>query len=395
MPRIKARTVAEHRSGQEAELSRLARVIFDEDGPGGLTLAALAKRSGLSRPALYVYFSSRDDLLAHVYEQAVAHWVTAVLAAMDAEEAPAARLRAFIDAQLLMAAGDHHDDMLVASAANESSAVRARVRAAHAPLRDALHDTLRALGATSPDRAANLVQGVVASAYDQIRAGAEPNVVIDDAHRFIDGGLSSLDRPADGGGDRDQGDPPPSPGVVDGIAAAAAVDAAGRTTEVPAAAPAAQAPSMPNLFAVSLRRPGSPALGAPAPALRVLRRRSTALLACTMVSIGVGVAAAWGWSPPSWQLHMALGVVGTVLGLSTAVAAFRAGVGRRAALTIVAMTALTLASPRLGDQIGWSEGNLHLLAATALVVALVALVRLAWRDATAGALLRPVHATTT
>jgi AcrR family transcriptional regulator len=56
--RIRAATVL--------EIKQTARQVLVEEGSGGLSLRAVAREMGLTAPALYRYFPSREDLLGHL-----------------------------------------------------------------------------------------------------------------------------------------------------------------------------------------------------------------------------------------------------------------------------------------------------------------------------------------
>ncbi|HEX2312387.1 MAG TPA: helix-turn-helix domain-containing protein, partial [Thermomonospora sp.] len=78
MPRISAPTIAEHRARQWRALLDAAGALVAEQGPQALSLAALARRVGLSRPGLYEYFPSRDDLVAALVEERLPRWTARV-----------------------------------------------------------------------------------------------------------------------------------------------------------------------------------------------------------------------------------------------------------------------------------------------------------------------------
>jgi AcrR family transcriptional regulator len=61
------------RAQTTAEILRVARGALVEDGPGGVTLRAIARELGMTAPALYRYYSSREGLLnqlvAEIYDE--------------------------------------------------------------------------------------------------------------------------------------------------------------------------------------------------------------------------------------------------------------------------------------------------------------------------------------
>jgi AcrR family transcriptional regulator len=86
--RIRAATIT--------EIKDTARAILVSEGPAGLTLRAIAREMGMSAPALYRYFQSREELLQDLVTDLYAEVSTAMETARDAEPADAApaRLRA-------------------------------------------------------------------------------------------------------------------------------------------------------------------------------------------------------------------------------------------------------------------------------------------------------------
>ncbi len=194
MPRITEPTVAAHRAAQLARLMSAALAIVEEEGAESVTLAAVAKRAGLSRSSIYGYFASRDDLIVAVCEDAVATWCDAIIRSMTAEADPERQLREYVEAQLGAAADTRHELAMLLLQSGVSAEGFERIRAAHAPLRGALLDTLVGMRLAAPERAAAFVQAAVTAAYEQIRTGSPPAAVIDDTHRFVTAGLRDLDR---------------------------------------------------------------------------------------------------------------------------------------------------------------------------------------------------------
>jgi len=195
MPRIDAPTVAEHHAARAAELSRLAIEIVEDEGAAALTLAELARRAGLSRPSLYSYFDSREDLVATICEQAVTVWADEVIATMEAESDPLLRLQAFVIAQLEAAAASRHQAAFALLESGLSPEGHARVMAAHAPLQAALREAVEQIGLDTATAVVPMVQAVVSSAYGQIQAGADADSVMQGARRFVEGGLEALTGP--------------------------------------------------------------------------------------------------------------------------------------------------------------------------------------------------------
>jgi AcrR family transcriptional regulator len=54
------------RAATDREIRRQARTLLINEGPEAVTLRAIARQLGITAPALYRYYSSREDLVHHV-----------------------------------------------------------------------------------------------------------------------------------------------------------------------------------------------------------------------------------------------------------------------------------------------------------------------------------------
>ncbi|MCP9965663.1 TetR/AcrR family transcriptional regulator [Actinomadura madurae] len=139
MPKISEATVAEHRARQLRTLLDAARALVAEEGIEALSLAALARRVGLSRPSLYEYFRSKDDLVAAVLEQELPRWAEHVERALAGAQSLDGKVEAYIRAQLeVMTDGRHAAAVALVEHALAEPGARThpgRARAAAAPAR--------------------------------------------------------------------------------------------------------------------------------------------------------------------------------------------------------------------------------------------------------------------
>jgi AcrR family transcriptional regulator len=105
--RLRAQTLAEIREHGFAQLA--------EGGPAALSLTGIAKTMGMSGPALYRYFASRDDLLVALVEESyedLADTLTAV-AKRTQSATPEERLRAALNGTRQWALSQPHRYRLV------------------------------------------------------------------------------------------------------------------------------------------------------------------------------------------------------------------------------------------------------------------------------------------
>ncbi|MEV6296210.1 TetR/AcrR family transcriptional regulator [Streptomyces sp. NPDC051896] len=107
---------ARYREQTRAEIKEIALKQLAEGGTASVALTRIAKEVGLSGPALYRYFDSRDALLTDLIRDAYADLGAAVAAAADALPADAARrtrLRTLATAVRLWAIAHPHRYLLI------------------------------------------------------------------------------------------------------------------------------------------------------------------------------------------------------------------------------------------------------------------------------------------
>lgn len=81
-------------SNTAAAIVTAARQTIAERGSEKLRLSAVAARAGVSRPTLYRWFPTRDDLLAAVAAEETQEFYAGMRVVIDAHRAPARRLDA-------------------------------------------------------------------------------------------------------------------------------------------------------------------------------------------------------------------------------------------------------------------------------------------------------------
>jgi AcrR family transcriptional regulator len=191
VPKISAPTVAEHRAQRLRTLLAAARDLVAEEGPDALTLGALAQRVGLSRPSVYEYFRSRDDLVAAIVEDEMPRWEAELTASVDQEASPADRIAAYVRAQLSMIRDGRHAAAVALSAHALGDDYRERIRAEHERLMLPLVSALRDAGIPEPRLRAYLIQGVINAAVPLVAGGGL--AVIDAAIAQVLNGTTSAE----------------------------------------------------------------------------------------------------------------------------------------------------------------------------------------------------------
>lgn len=192
MPRITAPTLAEHRDRRRSALLAAGQALVLEGGPHAVTMAAVAQQAGLSRPAVYEYFDSTQDLLAAVLTEQMRTWSADIARALEQAGSPEDRIRSYITASLRLFCDGEHEVVAILSETSLPEAVRTQLVDMHAELSAPLIAAVEDMGATDPDTAVRLIQGVVEAAARRLEPGSDPTGEAQAASDFILAGVRGL-----------------------------------------------------------------------------------------------------------------------------------------------------------------------------------------------------------
>ncbi|MCS7480238.1 TetR/AcrR family transcriptional regulator [Umezawaea endophytica] len=171
MPRISADTVAEHRANRLRALLDAGRDLVAEGGPDALTLAALARRVGLSRPSLYEYFRSREELVAAIVTDELPEWAKHLEKAVATANGTPAQIEAYLRAELEIITDGSHSAVVALSAHALPESSRTQIRNEHERLLAPLAGVLREANVPQPELRAMLVHGMVEAASRTVSPG--------------------------------------------------------------------------------------------------------------------------------------------------------------------------------------------------------------------------------
>lgn len=195
MPKIAAATIAENREQRQQALLRAAASLLE--GERTFTMAEVAKEVGLSRTAVYEYYSSVPELVADVVISSMDEWTASLAEATDLSSSWADRLHAWTTGVLEAAADGRHALLQRAGALDLPSDRYAEMRIKHEALIAPLVDCLTEAGADDPGRQARYVWGVVQVAMTRVES-REATLADETAAvlRFIDSALSIDEGPS-------------------------------------------------------------------------------------------------------------------------------------------------------------------------------------------------------
>ncbi|WP_158853189.1 TetR/AcrR family transcriptional regulator [Saccharothrix deserti] len=171
MPRISADTLAQHRANRLRDLLDAGRDIVASEGADALTLASLARRVGLSRPSLYEYFRSREELVAAIVSDELPEWARKLVDAVHSVEGVEAKVEAYLRTELEIIADGSHSAVVALSAHALPEAARTQIRAEHEKLLAPLVGVLAEAHVPEPGLRAVLIHGAVEAAARTFRPG--------------------------------------------------------------------------------------------------------------------------------------------------------------------------------------------------------------------------------
>jgi AcrR family transcriptional regulator len=182
------------RDSRNAEILDAALSEIRLNGVASLTMSRLAQLTGLSRPAIYQYFSSREHVLAELLIDDLADLVNEIDLHISEISDPVERIRVWVNRSLLhLANGDHSiiRDISESSLPDESREV---VRVLHAQFMMSLISPVRELGIEGIDSACHMIYSAVQSAAKRIEAGFEFDSESKAAENFAIAGLLGIQK---------------------------------------------------------------------------------------------------------------------------------------------------------------------------------------------------------
>ncbi len=87
--------------GRQRDILEVALALLAEEGYGGLTVRRIAERVGVTEPAIYRHFSSKDELLFCLYDYVWEKMEPLLISALRSEKGCPERLGAFLGAVFL------------------------------------------------------------------------------------------------------------------------------------------------------------------------------------------------------------------------------------------------------------------------------------------------------
>ena len=162
-------------SGAERQESILlvTQELIAENGIEALTLNAIAKKSGISRTAIYQYFASLEHLLAELVINEMADLSNEIDDRISKFDDAMERIRSWIHYSLAHLASAEHRVIRQISISSLPEESRSMIRDLHGHFMMALLSPLGQLGVRDVAATANLIFASVASSAERIDQGAD------------------------------------------------------------------------------------------------------------------------------------------------------------------------------------------------------------------------------
>lgn len=192
MPRLDARTLAEHRSQVLARLYRSFESLVDERGYDAVGLADVAQAAGMARTAIYHYFPDKEALLLAYTAHEMDEHLSDLRAALHGVDDPLDRLDAYVRVQLTYAATHRlppGTDLQSVLSEDGHTSMRAHADVLEVTLSTILEEAVAdgSIPATVLDdrHTLALVQGCIAAAPSRGRRGKALRALIASTQAFV------------------------------------------------------------------------------------------------------------------------------------------------------------------------------------------------------------------
>ena len=157
---------------QEAILDA-AQSLIAENGVDAVSMAALAEATGLSRPAIYQYFASKDHVLAEVVINEMADLSNAIDEHIARFDDPLERIRIWVHYTLAHLASAEHRVIRAISVESLPEESRGMINSLHGYFMAALTSPVAQLGITDVTSTCHLIFASVAASAGRIDAGQD------------------------------------------------------------------------------------------------------------------------------------------------------------------------------------------------------------------------------
>jgi len=193
-PKIAEATIGEQRAMRQKQIIDAAMSLALESGAPSVTVAAVAKRAGISRSLVYEYFSSSADLIADLVLEELHYYKERLTTAVYGVEDPYVYIELWIAEALQYVADGRH---LLVKSLNSVAAPDFRkneIAQGHRNMMATIINPLKMIELEDLGLAISYLQSAIDAAAKRIDAGNEAAPEIQNAQLFAIAGLRALAR---------------------------------------------------------------------------------------------------------------------------------------------------------------------------------------------------------
>ncbi|WP_296632259.1 TetR/AcrR family transcriptional regulator [Rhodoluna sp.] len=161
------------RDKRQEDILAAAQSLIATSGVDAVSMAGLAKATGLSRPAIYQYFASKEDVLAELVINEMADLSNAIEMHIAKLEDPLERIRIWIHYSLAHLASAEHRIIRQISIDSLPAEKRGMLNAMHGHFMMALLSPIGQLGVQDTTATAHLIYASVAASAKRIDEGSD------------------------------------------------------------------------------------------------------------------------------------------------------------------------------------------------------------------------------
>jgi AcrR family transcriptional regulator len=159
-------------STRQAEILEAASHLILTHGVAEFSMAKLGKHTGLSRPAIYQYFASKEHVLAELIVDEIADLSNLLDKELAKHAEPTDQVRCWIRLTFLHLASERHRIIREFSMDLLPQDSRGLIKAMHGHLMLALMNPLTRLGVSDVMANCHLIYGAVSAAAKRVESGA-------------------------------------------------------------------------------------------------------------------------------------------------------------------------------------------------------------------------------
>jgi AcrR family transcriptional regulator len=170
--------------------------LLHEGGPDSISMAGLAASTGLSRPAIYQYFASREHVLAELVINDMADLSNEIDRLVGTLDDPMEQVRLWIHYSLAYLSSEEHTAIRKISMDSLPEDLRGELRAMHGYVMMSLIGSLTELGVEDPSALCGMIFGSLAASAKRVEEGADLVLEAAAVETFVVSGIESYARAA-------------------------------------------------------------------------------------------------------------------------------------------------------------------------------------------------------